>query len=62
MKKRYVVTISFYLWEDNDEYAVKEAKAFAKAIDDKEDNSCSVDSIYEQEFGTLGGRELNINR
>ena len=60
MKKRYAVTISFYVWEDNDADAVKVANKFAEEIDAKEDNRCSVDSIYEQEFGSLSNREINL--
>tara|TARA_R110000868_G_scaffold400073_2_gene674212 strand:- start:99 stop:290 length:192 start_codon:yes stop_codon:yes gene_type:complete len=62
MKRRYVVTISFYVWEDNDDEAIKVANEFAKNIDDKEDNRCSVDSIHEQEFGSFHSRELKLDK
>lgn len=60
--KRYVVTMDFYLYAENDDEAVKEALKIAYEEDKKHDNKCTVVSINEQPTGRLGFREVKLNK
>ncbi len=57
-KNRYIVTVSFYMWEKDDETVIEKAQKFVERIDSKEDNSCELDSIIEQPFGRLTNRDV----
>lgn len=58
--KRYVVTLDFYLYAENDESAIKEALKIAYEEDKKFDNRCTVVSLHEQPTGRLGSREVKL--
>jgi len=57
-KNRYIVTISFYMWENDDETVIEKAQKFCNKTDEKEDNSCELESIIEQPFGRLTNRDV----
>ena len=57
-KNRYIVTISFYMWENDDETVIEKANKYVERIGNKEDNSCELESIVEQPFGRLINREV----
>ena len=57
-KKRYVVTLEFYMWEKDDETVIAKANEFAKEMDLNTDNRCSVVEIVEQEFADRGNRPV----
>jgi len=56
-KKRYVVTIDFYIYAESDEQAKEKAKQFVDDVQfvvDKTENNASVVSINEAPFGKIG--------
>ena len=59
-EKRYVVTVSLYMWAESDDEVNKQAEVLAKSINDKHDARCSVDEIVEQPQGTIGNREVKV--
>jgi hypothetical protein len=54
-EKRYVATMTMYVYADNAEEAKKEAENFALGIDKKLDNQCTIEEIGEMPFGSVGG-------
>lgn len=57
-KNRYIVTISFYMWEKDDETVIEKAQKLVDKMDEKEDNSCELESIVEQPFARIINREV----
>lgn len=57
-KKRYTVTLDFYLYANNDAEAKDKAKYIAAQFDSKYDNKCKVVEILEQPFGSLESRKI----
>jgi hypothetical protein len=57
-KNRYIVTISFYMWEKDDETVIEKAQKYVDKIDSKEDNTCELESIVEQPFGRILNRDV----
>ena len=58
--KRYVVTIDMYVYAENDDLAVHQAKRIAKELD-LDDNKAAVTEICEQSFGQLTNRKIDHN-
>jgi hypothetical protein len=46
------------MWENDDETVIEKAKKFCNKTDEKEDNSCELESIIEQPFGRLTNRDV----
>jgi len=57
-EKRYVVNLEMYMYDKDDESVIRQAQKLADALDAKYDNRCSVDTIVEQPFGTIGNRKV----
>jgi hypothetical protein len=57
-KNRYIVTISFYMWENDDETVIEKAQKYVDRIDTKQDNRCELELIVEQPFARLTNREV----
>lgn len=55
---RYVATIQFYIHADNDQEALNLAKSMSDEQRTKNDNDCSLISVVEQQFGTIGNRAI----
>ena len=53
---RCVFEFDCYGWPKDDEEAMKLAKEIEKLVNDKYDNSTSVNKIVEQPSGTIGNR------
>jgi DNA-directed RNA polymerase subunit F len=51
---RYVVSVDFFVWANDDQNAISEAEAIINEIDLKYDNSPKITSLVKQEFGTIG--------
>lgn len=59
-RKRYAVTMDFYLWGKNDEDVIKRAKMIEHDIDQKYDNRIKIINIHEIPFATAHSREVKI--
>ena len=57
-KKRYVLTVDLYIYEDDDEKAKETAKAYIETLQKKDDNQASIVSLHEQTWGTLTNRKI----
>lgn len=58
-KKRYVATISFYIYSDTDNNATKEAERIARILRDNYDNAASVEEITSVPFvAPFNGKEI----
>lgn len=55
-QKRYVATIDFYVWGDNDEDVIKQVEDYCREQDLKNDNNCNLISLVEQPLGKIGNR------
>lgn len=53
IKKRYVATVDYYVWADNEEEALKKVENNCEKQRLKHDDSCKMVGIVEQKFGTL---------
>lgn len=57
--KRYVITLSAYIYAENDEQACLLSNRYAEHLDrmpNSEDNRAAVIGLCEQPFGKLGNR------
>jgi hypothetical protein len=59
--KRYVAVTDFYIWAENDEDALKQARHMAALQSTKNDDRCSVSNLYERPDGISTPREIKIN-
>ena len=57
-KKRYVVTVSFFMYADDDKAIVKEASNYTRELNQKHDCRATVDGITESQYGKLGARKV----
>lgn len=57
-EKRYVVTVDFYVWAEDDRSATQQAEESLDRIN-VDDNKASIVSIHEQPTGTTKSRKLN---
>lgn len=58
-QKRYVVTVSFYHYADDDKSVVSAATKFTAALNKNKDVKASVETITESKFGQIGaGRKI----
>jgi len=55
-KQRYVVTMDFYIYEKDDEAAIKLAKQIVKKEEMRYDNAASLISVHKQPFGVLDSK------
>lgn len=60
-QKRYVATIDFYVWGDNDEDVIKQVQEYCTEQDLKNDNHCNLISLVEQPVGKIGNRVVINN-
>lgn len=60
--KRYVATVSFYVWAENDSEALSESRKIAKMIDLEHDNCCDLEELHENNFGSLDSRKVEIKQ
>lgn len=58
VKKRYVVVVDMYVWNESDEGAKKQAKAITSQLSNREDCSANIIEIYEQPTGTIEKRKV----
>jgi hypothetical protein len=59
---RYVVTLQFYVWSEDEEGAKVEARRVEQELDLKYDNRADVMEIHEQPFGTLWSRKIESKK
>lgn len=59
-RKRYAVTMDFYLWGKNDEDVIKRAQMIEHDIDQKYDNRIKIINIHEIPFASAHSREVKI--
>lgn len=52
-KKRYAVTVNYYVWAENENEAIKIANKNCKNQDEKNDDKCSLVIIDEIPFGRI---------
>ena len=55
---RYVVTLSAYVWADDDETAKAQGEEYARMLNEQNDCRASVDALCEQPFGKLINRPI----
>ena len=60
-EKRYVATVEFYVWGDNDEDVIKQVQEYCTEQDLKNDNHCNLISLVEQPWGKIGNRVVISN-
>jgi len=60
-EKRYVATVEFYVWGDNDEDVIKQVQEYCTEQDLKNDNHCNLNSLVEQPWGEIGNRVVISN-
>jgi hypothetical protein len=60
-EKRYVATVEFYVWGDNDEDVIKQVQEYCTEQDLKNDNHCNLISLVEQPLGKIGNRVVISN-
>lgn len=58
--RRYVVTMDFYMYAEDDKQVIKNAKKYAEEIKDDNGSSTSIVSIHEQPYASTETRELKI--
>lgn len=58
-QNRYVVTVQFYVWGNNEVSAKKEAAQIIQTIEHKYDNSPQVTDIVSQQFGKFGSTPIS---
>lgn len=61
-EERYVVTMDFYVWANDDDDAVNKAKAIARDLDSKFDNQARVQAIDRQPHGTMISIPIEFNK
>ena len=59
-QKRYVGSVEFYLFADNDLEAVQKLKKIANEQAKKNDDSCNALRLVEQPIGKIGFRQVNF--
>jgi len=59
--KRYVASVEFYIWADNDQKALNELQLICALRSLEFDDDCSPLSLAEQPFGELGSRPVNAD-
>ena len=59
-ENRYVATVSYYVYAESDRDAERKAIALCHSQRKKYDNQCSIESIAEQQFGTLGSSKIEL--
>lgn len=57
-KKRYVVTVSFYMDAEDDKQVIAEANKYTMNLNHQKDCRASVDGIVESQFGKIGHRKV----
>ena len=58
-KKRYTVTISFYIWADNDIDAMEQCKEMESQAHRAHDNSAEGEFIHETPVGSIENSEVD---
>ena len=58
MKKRYAVFSSYYIWAENEEEAIYQAKYHAVKQEAKNDDSCTIDEIRDASEGGIERRVI----
>lgn len=59
-KKRYVATIEFYVYSENENYANREVQQIMNMIDEQYDNHPQLVDLVPQQFGKLGIGETKV--
>lgn len=59
MKNRYIVTASYFVWADSDEEVKQIVERKVEAERNKYDNRYDVESIEENDFGSLYRRKVS---
>ena len=57
-KKRYVVTISFFMYAEDDKDIMREASNYTSQLNKDQDCRATVESITQSQFGKLGTRKV----
>lgn len=60
-QKRYVASIDFYIYAENESDAINQAKNIASEIDLKYDNKASLNSIGEKPFGLSNYKSIDFS-
>jgi hypothetical protein len=58
MKNRYIVTMEFYMFAENNEMAIEKAERLAKKQRQKKDNQAKISLIQKHDFGSLSCVEI----
>lgn len=59
-EQRYVATMDFYIWAEDDDAARAEAKRIAGEMDSKYDNQPRVTELGKQPHGTLNYFKIDL--
>ncbi len=57
-EKRYVATIQFYVWADDDQQAKAFTEDICQELNDKNDCRAEITELGEQPFATIHYREI----
>lgn len=57
-KKRYIVTIDFYAWADNDKEVLKEVHELVSDRIEKFDDNSAIVSVVENVFASVDSKEI----
>lgn len=57
-KKRYVVTVSFFMYGKDDKHVIQNATDYANKLNKEHDCRATVESITQSQFGKLGTRKV----
>lgn len=60
-QKRYVATVTFYVYGETPQKAFFEADLINLSIKNQNDNNSKIEKFHLQRFGTLTSTEIDIN-
>ena len=60
-EKRYVATMDFYVYANDDQDAVNKSQALANNMNMNLDNQAAITGLVKQEHGTIGNTPVDFN-
>ena len=57
-KKRYVVTVSFFMYAEDDKAIMREASNYTSQLNKDQDCRATVEGITQSQYGKLGTRKV----
>ena len=57
-KKRYVVTVSFFMYAEDDKAIMREASNYTSQLNKDHDCRATVECITQSQYGKLGTRKV----